>query len=288
VHTIGRAPDSTLVIGHNRVSARHAEIRWDGRRWLLRDLGSRNGTWHNDQRIAPGQLVPLSFRDRLRFADQDGWFVGNLQAPGATAEALDGGKLLQATGGMLAIPDEADPVACLVSSGRDWIIETADEPARAVTDGEVVSVGGRLWRVRLPQNVSDTWDLTAEAYVAQLALHFAVSLDEEHVQLTINMPGRPHTCRPRAHHYTLLTLARQRLDDQQRSDLPPSEHGWIDQRQLLQMLRLDQNTLYQHIYRSRRELSGLKILDAESIVERRLDAGQLRLGVRDLTVTRDT
>jgi DNA-binding NtrC family response regulator len=34
-----------------RLSRRHAEIEWDGRRWLVRDLGSRNGTNVNGQRV---------------------------------------------------------------------------------------------------------------------------------------------------------------------------------------------------------------------------------------------
>lgn len=53
--TVGRHPLSDLRFdaeGDRDVSAKHAELRWDGRRWLLRDIGSTNGTFVNGERIA--------------------------------------------------------------------------------------------------------------------------------------------------------------------------------------------------------------------------------------------
>jgi len=42
--TIGRSPDSTVVIADPRASRRHSEIRPAGRGFLVIDLGSMNGT----------------------------------------------------------------------------------------------------------------------------------------------------------------------------------------------------------------------------------------------------
>ena len=42
---IGREPDCGLVINHESVSRKHAEIRWDKDRWIVRDFGSRNGVF---------------------------------------------------------------------------------------------------------------------------------------------------------------------------------------------------------------------------------------------------
>ncbi len=43
--SIGREPDCDLAISHESVSRKHAEIRWDKDRWIVRDFGSRNGVF---------------------------------------------------------------------------------------------------------------------------------------------------------------------------------------------------------------------------------------------------
>lgn len=50
---IGRARAAELCLPDPRVSSRHAEIRSDGRDWVVVDLGSTNGTWLNDKRLSP-------------------------------------------------------------------------------------------------------------------------------------------------------------------------------------------------------------------------------------------
>ena len=64
--TIGREPDSTLVINHNSISRRHAEIIYRNGDYLLRDLGSKNGTFINEAPLAPGHVHVLKPRDRIR------------------------------------------------------------------------------------------------------------------------------------------------------------------------------------------------------------------------------
>ncbi|MDF2258703.1 FHA domain-containing protein [Streptantibioticus ferralitis] len=60
---IGRDHASGLRIGDDSVSRIHAELRREGDVWVLRDLGSMNGTWINGQRLTgaatvrPGDLV---------------------------------------------------------------------------------------------------------------------------------------------------------------------------------------------------------------------------------------
>src|SRR5688572_14873091 len=43
--TVGRAPGNLLIIEDNSISANHCEILVYGREVIIRDLGSRNGTW---------------------------------------------------------------------------------------------------------------------------------------------------------------------------------------------------------------------------------------------------
>lgn len=55
---IGRDEGVDLCIPVQSVSRRHAEIRWEGAQWLLRDLGSRNGTLLDGQRVHESALEP--------------------------------------------------------------------------------------------------------------------------------------------------------------------------------------------------------------------------------------
>lgn len=56
--TVGRAPDNTLSFDGNerRVSSHHAEITRRGEHYLLRDLGSTNGTMINGRRVMASEL----------------------------------------------------------------------------------------------------------------------------------------------------------------------------------------------------------------------------------------
>ncbi len=68
--TAGREPDSDLFLDDVTVSRRHAELRRMADGWLLRDVGSLNGTYVNRQRIeetalAPGDEVQIG---KYRFA----------------------------------------------------------------------------------------------------------------------------------------------------------------------------------------------------------------------------
>jgi pSer/pThr/pTyr-binding forkhead associated (FHA) protein len=54
----------SLCGGYERgVSRRHALIRRDGEKWSLEDLGSTNGTILNQEKVVPGQPVPLAEGD---------------------------------------------------------------------------------------------------------------------------------------------------------------------------------------------------------------------------------
>ena len=61
---IGRSSACQLVLADDTVSRRHAELRIESGCWLLRDLGSSNGTWVNGRRVVeaevrPGDLIHL-------------------------------------------------------------------------------------------------------------------------------------------------------------------------------------------------------------------------------------
>jgi pSer/pThr/pTyr-binding forkhead associated (FHA) protein len=65
--TIGRAVESDIVITSRRVSREHARVQRRGRRLVLVDLGSTNGTFLNDERV----LAPVELRDGDRLSIGD-------------------------------------------------------------------------------------------------------------------------------------------------------------------------------------------------------------------------
>lgn len=57
--TIGRSPDCTVAIIDERASRQHCVLQPDGKGgWLVRDLGSRNGTKVNEVRVTESPLNP--------------------------------------------------------------------------------------------------------------------------------------------------------------------------------------------------------------------------------------
>lgn len=65
---IGRAPDNALVLQDPQSSSHHAEVTPgpDGNSYLVTDLGSTNGTFVNEQRLAPHAPRPLNAGDVIR------------------------------------------------------------------------------------------------------------------------------------------------------------------------------------------------------------------------------
>lgn len=63
--SIGRHPDCELNLRMDDVSRRHAEVRFEGGRYHLQDLGSTNGTYVNGNRVdgsralSPGDLIEI-------------------------------------------------------------------------------------------------------------------------------------------------------------------------------------------------------------------------------------
>jgi len=62
--TIGKAPHNDILLADPSVSGSHAMIRYDGERFTLGDLGSRNGTFINDARVT--DPMPLQHGDLVR------------------------------------------------------------------------------------------------------------------------------------------------------------------------------------------------------------------------------
>lgn len=63
--TLGRAPDSTLVIDDNYASSRHARLYPQNGQWVVEDLGSTNGTYLDRRKVTGPTPVPLGVPIRI-------------------------------------------------------------------------------------------------------------------------------------------------------------------------------------------------------------------------------
>jgi pSer/pThr/pTyr-binding forkhead associated (FHA) protein len=67
IMTVGRQEGVYLLIDNDSVSRRHAEISYANNNYVLRDLGSSNGTFVNEEPLEAGKVYILKPNDRVRF-----------------------------------------------------------------------------------------------------------------------------------------------------------------------------------------------------------------------------
>lgn len=63
--TVGRAPDSTIIVDDDYASSRHARIYPSEGMWMVEDLGSTNGTWLDRTRITTPTVLPVGVPLRI-------------------------------------------------------------------------------------------------------------------------------------------------------------------------------------------------------------------------------
>lgn len=73
---IGRDAGSAIRLDYSSISRSHALLERDLDRVYLSDIGSRNGTFVNGERLVPGDRRPLRHNDRVRFATKEYVVIG--------------------------------------------------------------------------------------------------------------------------------------------------------------------------------------------------------------------
>lgn len=156
--TIGRAPECDLVLGSTHVSRRHAEIAWDGERFVLTDLDSLNGTRIGGAAIlephslASGETIELAdctLRFEVADAAETQLFFPDravLAVDEATHEVRLDGRLLDLTPKefvLLALLDERRPAVVEYGeiAARVW-----PELEGAVSEDNIAQLAARLRR----------------------------------------------------------------------------------------------------------------------------------------------
>lgn len=266
------------------MSGVHAQVRWSGRGWELRDLGSRNGTFVDGAPLGAGKACVLRDGTTVVFGHGDeAWELVDAAGPPIRVVCLEDGTSMPLVDQVIAIPSATEPVVCIYPSGDQWLLEY-DGLTRPIQPGDTFTCEGRTMRFECPLALPHT-PLSAErpCTLSSVGLSFQVSSDEEHVSLVLECPEGPRPLPPRSCYYLALTLARQRLDDARDGVADP---GWVDIESLLRMIP-DYHTkthVNVDVHRLRRLLGAANVIDPGAIIERR--AGQLRIGVERLHIQR--
>jgi hypothetical protein len=282
---LGRSSSCTLRLDSSKASAEHARIGYRDGDWTVRDLGSRNGTFLNGERLEVGGARQLRSGDEIALGDSAAtWTLVDASPPVPMARRLRTDTLLAGTAGILPLPSPEEPRCCVVEDhGGAWHVEV-EGGVRSATDGEIIEVDGEPFMLHLPVPIAETAEPERVLRVHELELAFRVSLNEEAVELCIVTPTMRTVLPPRSHHYMLLTLARVRARDANNSGLTPAQRGWVMVDELCRMLATDENKLNVEIYRVRQEMSTRGVSNAAAIVERRRGSRQLRLGTERVSI----
>ncbi len=281
---MGRSPVCRLRVDDPHASAEHAVLAWNGWRWEVRDLGSRNGTFVDGARIDAGVLVPLRLGARLAFGHPERVFAFvDDGPPSVMAIELGSGHVRTGGAGLLVLPDEDTPEWTVYPDpAGDWWAEGADGTARRLQGDERLPAAGQVWAIELPFVDESTPLARFELSIQRLAFRFSVSRDEEQVGITLMYPNMEIPLEPREHGYVLLTLARARAADR---ELAPERRGWRDREVLERQLRLDANALNVAIHRARAQLAAAGVSGAAGVVEVR--RGQRRFGSDRFSIVAD-
>lgn len=288
-HVVGRAPTCALRLDPRYVSAQHALIRWTGQRWELKDLSSTNGTFLDGTRVEAGGPVSITKGSRVAFGRPEAcWELADDAPPTLMVVPVDGGDPVLIASDLLALPSAEAPLVTLYrDAAAGWFLEQPDETTQSIQNLHMFEAGGRWWRFCCPDDAPVTTHATepVAVLIQGLELIFHVSRNEEYVALSIRCNGRVISLGAHERYFTLLTLARRRLDDHE-AGLPASECGWLCPADYPYEPRLAPSQLALDVHRIREKLSKNGVADFGKIIERRAQTRELRIGTSKLTSTR--
>lgn len=278
--TIGRMPGHHLVVHQRDVSKIHAEMAWTGSCWIIQDKSS-NGTFIDGQRIPAGRRVALSEGVSIRFASSE-WQLVSAAPPSPMARRDGTDALVVGQHGLLQLPDSDEPDACVFKTPTGWVIEIIGEDSvQSVENESLVTIAGQPWVLMLPVASLITHNNVLQMENGPLVLRFQHSQDFEHLKVSLRR-GEDELIEwsSRSHHQTLFALAQLRHQDQLAGSRRP---GWRTRDHLAQMLRIEKNTLHQHLFRARKAFRALgSAVQDEDILQS--EGRQIRIGIRTILI----
>jgi hypothetical protein len=286
-HLVGRSHRCSLRLTEPSVSGEHASLRWTGGVWVAKDLGSRFGTYVNGVLLQPGVPVNLKKDARLAFGrEKQTWQLIDDGPPEVMVVPESGGPVLVRSDGLIAIPSIDRPAAVVFQrlDGR-WVLDQSGQ-VDVIEEHVPFVVEGTRWRLAnatpldMTSRLGEARELMA---LEEVRLRFAVSRNEEHVEVSAHWRGRTVALGARSHNYLLLTLARMRKRDNERGE-PAASAGWVDQEELGRLLQFSPERMNLDIFRARRQFGAEGFIPPASIVERRPAARALRIGVGEIDI----
>ena len=275
---IGRAAACGIRISQLEVSGTHASVQWNGERWEIRDLTSRNGTFVDGKRVMGDDRVSIATGAMLEFGrGSDTWRVIDSSAPVAAFVRVDGvDEVICEEDGSIAIMESDPLVTAYRMSDDSWQLEI-DGVLESLRDGREIELRGALWRFSLPTQVMPGTLVADQGFaLADVTMVFRVSADEEDVAIELRIAGRePIELGARASFYPLLLLARARGEALEPED---SEAGWMQPESLAEMMRTELTHINVHVFRIRKCLAKAGMRDGLGVVERRTGSGKMRIG----------
>ena len=286
-HLIGRGPQCALRLSPNYVSSQHAVVRWSGNGWELLDRGSRNGTRLNGAAVEPGRAYRMLKGAVVSFGHPDErWSLSDTSEPQAMVLALDSGEVRLEHFGLIGIPSNEAPEATLFKDvDGAWKLEDLEGSLRNLSTGHTFELAGRSYVFSCPTSNELTASVGPGLLTGPPTLEFAVSSDEDFVELSLAYENRSVALGSRAHNYLLLTLARQRLADAA-NHVAPASSGWADKDELAAGLRMTPQQIDGEIFRIRRHFASHGVPDSSAVIERRERTRLIRIGFERLRVER--
>jgi hypothetical protein len=282
---IGRAPTCAVRLTSDLTSNLHAEIRWTGSDWELRDLGSLNGTFIDDQPLETGGRRPITAGTQIAFGDlQDRFKLIDDSPPVAVATGPDG-RAVVATNGFLLLPDDERPLyQVFQDASHRWIAESTDGQQQPLVDGGTLQIGSETWCLELPVVTKSTAPLGMA--LESLTLRLWTSRHGEHIEVELCQGSSSKRLESRAHDALLLRLAEIRLEDQKIRELSEREQGWVHVDALIKELDVNRNWIDVSVFRVRQQLAEANVRGAAGFIERRRDSGEIRLAVRRMEIVK--
>jgi hypothetical protein len=273
---IGRSSLADIVLSSPRVSNEHASLGWQAGRWMLRDLGSSNGTTANGRPLLTRDRALLSPGSELCFGgDDERWVLTDASPPEPCAVLLGPQTYHFGHQSLLVLPNEDEPRASLYHEGERWQLDDGSSIGSPEC-GEIVRLDGGFWRLLLPDHSgANAMTVGRDRDLANTELTFEVR--RERVTLSVAQ-GSGHVQLPsRACIYTLLALARLRMNSTTRD----ADAGWISSVELAEMRACSVEKVNVDIHRLRRLFQEAGVHHAAKIIERD-DAKRLRIGVKQI------
>jgi hypothetical protein len=279
---VGRSDRCSIRLDDEHVSRVHALIWWDEDAWIVKDLGSDNGTFVDGKALERGGRAKLEVGSALTFGLGSAvWSMRDIDPPVLAsridADGASAREVVTASGGLLALPpqNDATPDGPRVTLYRDaegrWL---AEGNAKPLADGSSLQVGEQTYRLTLPRPSMQTKPLNGFVghSLAEVELRFVPSQDFEHIELHVSLlrDGVGRNFGAHKHNELLWALADARAKDAE---------GWVEDRELLKKAGIEsRERLNTEVYRARQQFADLGLTNPGQIIERRLQTRKLRLG----------